>query len=468
MKKKIILNIFFYGIGDFIVTAVTAFLLIPVYVKYLNPAEYAVLNILNNNVSIFTYIFQFGIISAFSRLYFYYLETNDEIKYLNTLIIFHLIFSGIFIFSVFLLSHWVFGFLSPSVPKQLYNYYSVIVAFLAFLPNLYYALIRVKQRATVFVFFQIFTVSLILASIGLLIGLHQFTLLNLLLCLLFANFVIWATVVCIFIRRFQTIFIFSFVEKTLKVAFPIFISYVAYFAISRYSVVILQRYIPLKVMGQFALAQQVAMIPTLVALGLTKALQPHIFSSKNDIEFTRKSDTVDFFYKMLMLFISGALILFAKDIANVLLPARYRNAMEFAPLLIFANMIYNFSFVENSILLFKLNTKAILLILVASALLNLLLSNILVHSFSILGVEVAMVCAMLMSFLLQAFYARKYIKITYKWKPISIGLILIVAYYMIITLAPSVYYVAIYLFKFGALAILGAFLYSSIRNLNLV
>lgn len=467
MNKKVILNIFLYGIGDFIVTAVSAFLLIPVYVKYLNPAEYAVLNILNNNVTIFTYVFQFGIISAFSRLYFYYLETKEESKYLNTLIIFHLIFSSVLISSLYLFRGWVFGFLSPSVPKEEYNYYSVILAFITFLPNLYYVLIRLKQQAKIFVLFQILTVTLILISIGLLVGLHVFTLQNLLVCLLLANFVIWVVVVGIFGRTFHVTLIFPFIKKTIKVAFPIFVSYIAYFAISRYSVIILQKYIQLKVLGQFTLAQQVAMIPTLVSLGLTKALQPYIFSAKDDNELTEKLNTTDFFYKMFMLFISGALIFFSDDIAAFILPVHYRDAMGFAPLLIFANMLYNFSFTENSILLFKLNTRAILIILVTSALLNLLLSNILVHKFSILGVEIAMICAMLVSFLSQAIYARRYIKITYRWKPISLGLIFIIAY-CIIALFSSTHYMAVFLFKFSAICILAGFLYNSIRNLKLV
>ena len=161
MNLKLIKSIFLYGIGDFIVTGVTAFLFIPLYIKFLSPEEYGIFNILNNNSTLFTYFFQFGIVSAFGRIYFLKKAVNKEKEYTWNIIVLHFISSAFLILFYFLFKGFILDQLSPSVAKSNMVYYSPIIAFISFLPALYYVYLRLENKVTRFVFFQILTVSVL-------------------------------------------------------------------------------------------------------------------------------------------------------------------------------------------------------------------------------------------------------------------------------------------------------------------
>ena len=160
MNIKLVKNILLYGIGDFIVTGVSAFLFIPLYLKFLSIEEYGILNILNNNTALFTYIFQFGMISAFAR--FYYLKKAEGLEkdYTWNVIFFHLLFSFFLFLVYFVFRSFIVGSLSPSIGSSNLVYYSPLIAFLTFLPALYYINLRIEEKANKFVLYQILMVIL--------------------------------------------------------------------------------------------------------------------------------------------------------------------------------------------------------------------------------------------------------------------------------------------------------------------
>jgi O-antigen/teichoic acid export membrane protein len=215
------------------------------------------------------------------------------------------------------------------------------------------------------------------------------------------------------------------VFETLRFALPFFVSYIAFFLISKYSFIILQKHVSLEEIGQFSLAQQIAIIPGLVTIGVTKAIQPNLFSSKSDEEFRLKAQKFDKNYKLLMIWIVGVLVFSIDFIFQYVLPSTYLKVVHISKYLVLTTLVYNFSVVENTILLYKMKSNLILLITISGSVLNILLSNVLIQYYSTWGVVTSMAIAYCLTFILELYFSRKYIKLIYNIRIIVLSLIII-------------------------------------------
>lgn len=434
MNIKLIKNILLYGIGDFIVTGVSAFLFIPLYLKYLSAEEYGIYNILNNNTTLFIYIFQLGIVSAFSRIYFLKKADNTQKKYTWNIMCFHFGYSIILILIYFVFKNFIINSLSPSISNSNVVYYSPLMAFLSFLPALYYIYLRIEEQANKFVQYQILTVALVSILLLLSYIFYQINLLSILISFILSNFIVW------FIVFLNLKFSFSYdinlkdITETLHFAFPIFISYIAYFFISKYSIIILQKHVSLQEIGQFSLAQQIATIPSLITIAITKAVQPMLFSSSSDDELKLKAQKFDTNFKLILIWIVGSLIFSLDILFYYLLPSSYSPVINTTKYLLLINLVYNFAIVENTILLYKMKSKTILFITVCGSVLNVVLSNLLIQRYLLNGVLISMAIAFSLNLCLEFYFSRKHIKLSYSLKTIIPCLIFIIMFIIISSL----------------------------------
>jgi len=93
-----------YGIGD-ILHKFVGFLLIPIYTRFLTPADYGVLEILSVTISIIGLFIIHGMYSAFSRSYLYdYKDDFQQRRELLSTTYYYLLGSGILSFTILILS----------------------------------------------------------------------------------------------------------------------------------------------------------------------------------------------------------------------------------------------------------------------------------------------------------------------------------------------------------------------------
>jgi len=427
LNLKLFKNIFLYGIGDFIVTGVTAFLFIPLYLQFLNPDEYGVFNILNNNLVLFTYIFQFGIISAFGRIYFLKKAENQEKKYTWNVILFHIVFSFCLIIIYILFKSFIINQLSPSVSDSRLVYYSPLMAFITFLPGLYYVYLRLENKVSQFVFFQILTVSTVSLLILISFIFFKINLLSILFSFIVGNLIVWFIV--IFKLKFRINVNLKDIVETVRFAFPIFISYLAFFFASKYSVIILQKYVSLSEIGFFSLAQQIASIPTLITVAITKAVQPILYSAATDDELQSKSQKFDYIFKLGLIWIIGSLIFLMDFFFPLLFPVKYLSIITITKYSLIINLLNNFSVVEGTILFYKMKTNIVLLITLITSMVNVIFSNYLVQFYVLNGVLVAMGIAFFVNFCMTVYFSRKHIKINYDLKAVVLCFLIIIIYF---------------------------------------
>ncbi|MEZ0131015.1 lipopolysaccharide biosynthesis protein, partial [Flavobacterium sp. LBUM151] len=324
--------------------------------------------------------------------------------------------------------------LSPSISNSNLVYYSPIMAFLTFIPALYYIYLRLVEKANKFVQYQILTVTLVSIFILLCYLFYEINLKSILISFVLSNFLVWLVV--IFNLKFSVTLQINSKDifETLIFAFPIFISYIAYFFISKYSIIILQKHVSLAEIGRFSLAQQIATIPSLVSIAISKAVQPLLFSSNSDEELKKRSQKFDENYKLFMIWLVGSLILSLDLLFHYLLPLSYISILGTTKYLLLINLVYNFAIVENSILLYKMKSKIILVITVCGSVLNIILSNILIQTYLLNGVLISMAIAFSVNLCLEIYFSRRYIKVAYNLKTILPCVIFIVMFVIISSL----------------------------------
>lgn len=431
MNIKVLKNILLYGVGDFIVSGVTAFLFIPIYLKFLSNEDYGILNILNNNSTFFSYIFQFGLISAFSRIYFIKKADGLEKEYTWDIMCLHFGYSIILFVLYFNFNDVILNYLSPSISNSNFVYYSPVMAFLTFMPALHYVYLRLTEKSNKFVQYQILTVLLVSINIFLFYLFYEINLKSILISFVLSNFLIW------FIVAFNIKYEINFkinlnnIIETLHFASPIFVSYLAYFFISKYGIIILQKHVTLGEIGRYSFSLQIATIPSLVSIAISKAVQPILFSSNCDEELRLRAQKIDVNYKLFMIWLVGSLIFFTDLVFYFFLPLSFGAFAEITRYLLFISLAYNFTIVENTILLYKLKSRIILLLTVGGSLLNIFLSNILIHSFLLNGVLISMAATFVVYLFLEIYFSRKLIKLSYDISTILFSVLFIVVFILI-------------------------------------
>ena len=91
--KSLFRNLVIYGLGD-VATSLVSFLLLPLYTRYLAPADYGVIAMLLTIEAVAKIVFRWGVDTAFMRLYFDCRDTASRQRLASTIFFFLLAING--------------------------------------------------------------------------------------------------------------------------------------------------------------------------------------------------------------------------------------------------------------------------------------------------------------------------------------------------------------------------------------
>jgi len=396
-----------YGFGDFIVTGVNGFLLLPIYIKYLSQAQYGMFSLFNMSLTIFTYFIQFGLISAFSRVYFLY-ENEERKNYINNTITLHFLY-------VFALSAILYFFgpeikaqLSPSLATDGF-YYAYLAAFLSFLPGLFSIKFRLDLQAKKFVYVQIATaIGLIISVIVGLIVLHK-ALTGLLLAIICSNAALWLYFFIKMLPQYRPYLNKDQLSKTFKLALPMFFSYLMLFLVNKFSLILLQKNIPLDKIAVFSFSQQLSSILIVISVAAGKAIQPVIFDAKTD-SLNEVFSKIDEIYKKVLFIISVLLILFAKELVLLLSNANYAKDISIFYILVIANFFFTSVLLQNTLLQYFLKSKWLFYCLVFGGSTSVAANYFLIPALGVYGAATAILLSFFAMAVANYYYTNKLIE----------------------------------------------------------
>ena len=394
--KKLAANVAVYAFGDFLVLAISGFLLVPLYTRHLSPADYGIFVVTRTNSDIFTYLLHFGMISAVARVYFIFSAQERHKQYLGSILLFHFCYATALFLALVPTRNWVWSQLSPTVPAVPYFWFAFGISFFSFVPSLYSILLRVQERARLFAAVQIASsVLMVVLVLVFLLGMKA-GLRGLLWTLLLNGIVSWTVFLILLRRELRWGFEWEHVRTSLHFAVPSVIGYIAFFAINRFGIIFLQRQVSLTEIGLYGLAQTLASVMTLLSVAFGKSFQPMVYSSSQAALPDLLSRVCRVYFPFMLL--SGAGVAsFAPELLVIVAPRSYTSASPIFMLLVISNVVYSFMLISNTVILYRQHPNLSMTVSLLGAMVSVCGNFLLVPRFSIYGAVVSSLltaCAM--------------------------------------------------------------------------
>lgn len=334
MNRKLFSNTILYTIGE-VVPRIIAFLMMPIFTRYLVPADYGILSY-TNSVIAFVYAFCTLSLNTYVLRFYFDCKNEDEKKKL---------LGNIFVFIAFVNSVVLvlLNFAMPiviekahiAVPWKPYFRLAIFNNFLesfSIIPLVYF---RVKQNAKAFVSVSVGRcIAQYIATFIFLVPLRMGVMAQYYgrLFTLFPFFFLYVGIICI---NGRINFNWNQIKDGLKYSLPLLPGSISYLALTGFDRIVLERYVSLEVLGIYNIAYTIAFALNMIIQSFYRALEPDIFQKYNSeaiegifVPYMRKMNNVyNFALYAMALFLS----LFAKEALMIVASEKYYSAVMYVP-----------------------------------------------------------------------------------------------------------------------------------------
>ena len=403
--KKIIKTAFIYFVGN-VSSKLLAFLLIPLYTSYISTSDYGTYDIIVSIISLIVPIVFFQIWDAMFRFVYDYEKINDKYK---------IVTNGLAVcsFSIFMYEIlMIVGSLFLNIPCfTLVNIYGITIA----LQYIFGTVARTLKENKLYMYSGVLN-TIINLSINLLLILvfHQNKINTLFISVIIGN-IIQCLLIAIKLRIFKNIktkyISKDLIIKMIKFSSLIGISTISYWLLSGYTKLAISRNLGTSSNGIFAIANKLASAIVMVVSVLQMAWQEVSFESAN------QKDRKVFYEKglnclMVLLALSSSFILLAiKLFFYILVKGDYAGASIIIPIVIIYTAINSFAGFSSSQFFAERDSKVALYTTLISAIVNVLIVNILIIRYDILGASIALLISFSLNTSLRSIVLYKKYKI---------------------------------------------------------
>lgn len=429
--KSSIIN---YGKWYFLSSILTkglSVLLLPVYTRYLDPADYGILQSLNSAALFLPVVLSLSLDSAFGRFFHDYKHSRKQLELLfSTVFWFVAMYGSLVLFLVFVTSkYWVPQLLT--VPVFPYVYLAFIPALLSQLAQLGKVFLEQSLQAQKTTLLDVLSAVLNAGiSIWLLVSFHLGVIGRLWGGLVSAVFLL-IFYVFYFCRIGYLKFIFSkkLCRRTLKYAVPLVPAMAGSWIAGLSDRLVIAKYCTLADVGLYSLAFQLAMILYLIGDAITRVLGPITMSGLVEDKENVKKKVADYALILwtLMLVLNLGIVLFAKEFVALVSDKAFSSSYSLIAIISFIyvlGMQYRF---PMTVISYYNKTWIISTGSIFMGVANLVLNLIFIPVYGYVAAAWATNVSMLLFSLWLFYWGQRLEKIQYKWKRYALvfGLFLI-------------------------------------------
>ena len=418
--KRISKNSFGFSIG-LILTNAIGFILLPVYTRYLTPADYGIISVAGVVSAILSIICIFGMRGAISRFYFdYYKDPGELREYLSTICItvFSLSFSLILI--IFLFGEPLFTLILPDIP--FYPYLAIVLwtTLLGIPLNFAFILLQARERSFFYSFINICKFLLTTICILFFIIIYLEGALGSLKGQLIGAFIFFFVGIALLWNDIGLVFNPDKLRESLKFGIPMVPHELADWTSSMIDRIFLSNYSTLTVVGLYSLGYQFGVILSFVTTAINFAWVPYFMSSAKELgEKARPTfATLTTYYMVFILFIGLGITLFSNIVIEIMATPDFYDAAKIVPIItlsfIFGGMYY---MVVNQLFFLK-RSHYIMYSTVMAACINVGMNALLIPKFGMIGAGIATALSYFSSFIFVYYFSNKLFPIPYDYRKI--------------------------------------------------
>ncbi len=320
-----------YVIGD-IATRGAAFLLLPLYTRYLNPVDYGILAITTMLVALLTPIFSFGLTGAILQFYPQLTDQQSRTRFIGTLWSF---LTAISLFGVVILSiagPGIATFIFRQIPFDPYMRLALYTVLLqSTSTTILLTLFRAREQALRYV---AVSVGSFLLTTGLTIWLVVFQMRGAVgsVQAQFGSALLVALLsVVLLAREVRPCLDQGLLRKALIYSTPLIPHLLAQWALNTSDRAILERYVSLADIGIYSLGYQFGMIYSMMIASLNNALTPTFSRAAVDASEMSILPRMITYYLVALAVIGMGIGLLSGDAVSLLLPEAYHGARAIIP-----------------------------------------------------------------------------------------------------------------------------------------
>ncbi|MCH8012540.1 MAG: oligosaccharide flippase family protein [Candidatus Marinimicrobia bacterium] len=382
-----------------IISTAIAFLTLPIYTRYLSPADYGIVALYMMFGQISSGLVSIGIHSASYRYYFKYKDDPVEYKILNsTNLLFLFIVYTLVGIGVYYLASWFSSNLFNGKITDALIILSFINGCINYFIN-YTTLILTAQLRSVTFSTIIISQALLRVALALyFIFMYSMTYLALIYATIFTNIII--VVLLLFLIR-QTLgirFSLSSLRKSLLFSYPTTPIKVVGLVYSSFDKIMLNKYTGLISVGYYIFGQKFGNMLKMVMDSIGKVWTP--FFMENAYLNTKKAQNiiVNRFYELAFFYMTIGLgiIYFSEEMIKILTTKEYYPSMYVVPIYVYFYFFSIMGTITVPQLMFAEKMIYRLPISVVSVIVNIVLNVLLIPSFGAIGAAVATTLSQLM------------------------------------------------------------------------
>lgn len=428
--KRILRNVLGFSIGTLLTQAI-GFFLLPIYTRYLTPADYGIISIASVLLSLLSIIFFLGMRDALNRYYFQYRNTDEYHEYIGSIVLFVISLSLILTILLTLFGAGVFTVALPNIPFYPYVVVILWTAFFSIPMNVTYGLLQVQERSFTYGLLSVIqfitNAALIVYFIAVLREGALGSLKGQLICS-----VSFAVVGLLFLR---TSMVFRFnphkVWESLTYGLALLPHELSGWTSSLLNRLILNNYTTLAAVGLYSLGYQIGSIMSIVASSINFAWVPFFMSTATEQgeDANPRFAALTVYYMSALLFVGLAISLYAIDILRIMTTPDYYGAAAIVPIIV-GTYIFDGLYYQWVVKIFYAKKTGYLSIVTfTAAVLNVVLNFILIPVIGMFGAAFAMLISFAYTFILVFIIANRLYPISYDYsKMIRISLAFLVLF----------------------------------------
>ena len=392
------------------------FFLIPLYTRYLNPAEYGTLELLVLSVDIISLLIGLQLTTAVARYYDSCEKIADKNKVVSTaIILLFVVGGGVFSTLIFFsddISNIVFGHHEHGILFQIV----FVAAFFGIVMQIPLLLLRIQDRSKQFV---VVMLSQVLLTVGLTIyfvvelelGVLGIVLANAIITTLLCIYLLTATLVKIGLK-----FSYHYTREMVIYSAPLIPAVISLFILHSSDRFFLNSYSTLEELGIYALAYKFGylLVPLLIApFGLIWGpKQFEIYRLENSHEILHKVFCV---YAFLAITAFFALSLFIDEILVIITTPSYYLAANLVPIIALAYTLNAINRLVMTPFYTENKTTFIALINISAAVVCVILNIILIKPFGGMGAAIATLLSFCFILAMNAYFSAKVSTMRWPW-----------------------------------------------------
>lgn len=427
-------NAIFYSVGE-IVPRLIGFVLLPLYTRFLTPADFGIISYTNTFV---LFLFTIGTLSLNSyAIRFYFLKEGERQKdMLGTIAISIVLFNLLILVLCYLILPTAIDYYGIQVPWKPYFQLALLTNFFDSFSIIPFVIYRVKGAAEKFVALGISKTVCVVALTVYTVVLKGYGLEG----YYWSQFCVYLpfTFIYLYILRQYANFHFdkSFLREGLTFSLPLVPGAICYFLLHASDRIILERNVNISVLGIYNMAITLSFALNVIVQGGYRAFEPVLFSHYGKIGYEEIVCKVKKIFFMIV-YIGGIFIcLMSKEIFVMMTESQYHRGYIYVPLLVSVVCMQSLNNLYGVVLAGDKRTSVMATSTIIGGIASVCLNLLFIPLFGVFVAAVTQIVAMLVMALLKL----RVIKINGlgMWKELLLTGVMVAMSYIVFHLFPEV------------------------------